>query len=859
MVKDDTLILSLAAFCHDLGKLVQDCFKIEQSYLESNQSLYQPVYNGQYKYRHALWTAAFIDLHKNLFPKMLFDREWGEDNFLNLAAMHHKPESPKQWVISVADRLSSGQDRDVFLEGKGIAIKDFKSTRLVPILEQLSPQQKKVFESLNDFEWEYELAPMSATNIFPIKREKKDKNSYKSLYENFHNALSGLAHKNESLLLWMQHFESIWKKYTFFVPAARVGKVIPDVSLYHHSKTSAALATAIYLYHVTTDSLIEKDIKADGEKFLVIAGDFFGIQKFIFSRAGEEVHHRSKILRGRSFAVSLFCELAADLLCQEIGLSPYSVLLNSAGKFYILAPNLDEVVEKIYEIEEKINNWLIKMTYGEASLGISFTKGRASSFEKNNFKDFWQEVQSNLQQKKVSRFSPVKYCGVFDKYLDSFSNDLDSPICPLCGKRPSSVIVENDELIYKQKKGSACAFCRDHIMLGTNLVKNDKIAVLYKVEENRLQNKNKYLKEPIFGEYQIAFVQGKMNEFAKEGVLRKLWQVNVTETGEIPEEITFMPLNGYVPVYTKEDEYDDRLILGKKSEKTSEDLIDAIKEKSPKTLAHLALSSLEKGEEDKWFGVDALGVLKADVDDLALLFACGLPKERFTISRLYALSSQFNNFFAFYLPYVLRSSRDFNSIYTVFAGGDDLFLLGPWDKIIDFADFIYDKFNHYVCENKEVHFSAGISFVRANMPVDIFAQYVEENLELAKDKGKNRVNLFHRVVEWEEFKNLYSIKDELYHLLSTYLTKSTLYKLNELIEMSEKEKNILQRDKIDIKHIHNFKWRALLNYILSRNIQSKDKDIVEKMIARFVQFLEKYRGDMVIPLWTVLYKQRKYN
>lgn len=69
MVKDDTLILSLAAFCHDLGKLVQDCFKIEQSYLESNQSLYQPVYNGQYKYRHALWTAAFIDLHKIYSPR----------------------------------------------------------------------------------------------------------------------------------------------------------------------------------------------------------------------------------------------------------------------------------------------------------------------------------------------------------------------------------------------------------------------------------------------------------------------------------------------------------------------------------------------------------------------------------------------------------------------------------------------------------------------------------------------------------------------------------------------------------------------------------------------------------------------
>ena len=35
----------------------------------------------------------------------------------------------------------------------------------------------------------------------------------------------------------------------------------------------------------------------------------------------------------------------------------------------------------------------------------------------------------------------------------------------------------------------------------------------------------------------------------------------------------------------------------------------------------------------------------------------------------------------------LKNSEEFKDIYTVFAGGDDLFLIGPWNKIVDFAFF----------------------------------------------------------------------------------------------------------------------------------------------------------------------------
>ncbi len=62
MNNKDTLIISLAAMCHDIGKFVQGCFDIPQDYIDRNQSLYQPVYKGRYSHIHALYTAAFFGI-----------------------------------------------------------------------------------------------------------------------------------------------------------------------------------------------------------------------------------------------------------------------------------------------------------------------------------------------------------------------------------------------------------------------------------------------------------------------------------------------------------------------------------------------------------------------------------------------------------------------------------------------------------------------------------------------------------------------------------------------------------------------------------------------------------------------------
>ena len=52
------------------------------------------------------------------------------------------------------------------------------------------------------------------------------------------------AHRH-SWPLWLDHFDTAWLQLYHAIPSATAFGVKPDVSLYDHSKSTAALATAL--------------------------------------------------------------------------------------------------------------------------------------------------------------------------------------------------------------------------------------------------------------------------------------------------------------------------------------------------------------------------------------------------------------------------------------------------------------------------------------------------------------------------------------------------------------------------------------------------------------------------------------
>jgi len=868
-MEETVLKVALAGLMHDIGKVSQDVMGVSQDYLDRQAHLYQPCYDGRFTHRHVSYTAAFVESLEKILPPQLVQASWGlEDTFVNLTAGHHKPETPLQWIITIADRLSAGWDRSEFEKeyNKAIDWSDAKKTRLLSLFERVYKQKEGLKKMRReDFLYAYPLREISPENIFPQKKdiamprtEEEANEEYKRLYQEFSFALEKLAHRNENIFLWFDHLDSLMGIFLSNIPQARAGMVMPDVSLYDHSRIVAAISAALYLFHKETETYNVEAIKDYGlKKFLLICGDFYGIQNFIFSEGGESAKYRAKILRGRSFAVSLYCELAADLILRKIGLPSTSLVMIAGGKFFILAPNTPRALKELKEAERKINGWLIEISLGQSAIGISYIEASPSDFEGKKFGNLWEELRNKMWKRKFSRYPLEEVGGDVRGYLDAF-RPLNPPLCPYCGKRPSSEEAE----LYKEDDRSMCPICHDHIFLGKNIVLKNKDLRMAITSVNA-DIKGEKLLAPIFGEYQVAFTNGLLNDLARSGELYKYWDLNVDPSNPLNKMVTVRFIAGYVPIYRDEDMYDDRILEGRKSEKKKERLIDEINIGSIKSFEHIAAKAFNYEEEGKIAGVSALGIFKADVDHLGKMIACGLPEDELSISRLSALSRQLNLFFVLYMPYLLKTDSRFNDIYTIFCGGDDLFLVGPWNKTIELASFLNEKFAEYVAHNEEIHFSAGISLQKPNTPIFKLAEDVEDALNMSKGNGRNSITVFGRTAKWGEFRELIKIKDKMYAWCSQGLVNSAmLFRLNKFIEMAEEEQRVMRGEGVAIKEMECLKWRAFFRYMTERNIGRTIRDETERKRAReefshAVNWLQNYRGKLRIPLWALIYNIRR--
>ncbi|MGQ9921966.1 MAG: type III-A CRISPR-associated protein Cas10/Csm1, partial [Desulfobacca sp.] len=675
---ETTVKIAAAGLCHDIGKMMDyDLLNLPGDFRERHADLYQPVHrpSGRYTHDHALLTAAFIESQRDYLPPVFnptYDETWGAGELLiNLAAGHHLPEdSPWRWLIAEADRLSAGWERQPGQkEMDHVAPQHYRQTRLAPILARLCLEDSGTEKNDSQMtEWDLPLASLAPETIFPQPRTSgsDDVKLYQQLCQDFLNNLRSLAHQRESIELWLEHFDSLLLHYTAAIPALRAGDVEPsrDVSLYDHARATAALAAALYLYHKETDTLTVEAIRQkQQDKFLFISGDFYGIQDYIFASGGETQRYRAKLLRGRSFAVSLLTELTADLLCRELGLPFLSVVLNAAGKFMIIGPHTQMAKDTVQKVRQEVNRWLYRVSYGENVVGLTCRPVQPAELLAGGFRALWQAISQDLERAKLDRLEP-QYFGSVANYLDLFRHDLPRPLCPLCGKRPSRLAAADDD--YVKEVGSCCQTCRDHIFLGTNLVKRRRLAV---VKPNAaLDDPQNCLAVPLLGRYQVFFPEGQLRSLAQTGELLRFWDLSLPlTTTALPLEITRRFLNGYVPEVRPEDRGDPRL-----AEFAAAELVP----ENPKTLGQLARQALTfTSVAGQYEGLEALGVLKADVDNLGVIMLEGLPPEKFTLARLATLSRQMHFFFCFYLPYLLQKEKDFQDTYTVFAGGDDLFVI----------------------------------------------------------------------------------------------------------------------------------------------------------------------------------------
>lgn len=242
-------------------------------------------------------------------------------------------------------------------------------------------------------------------------------------------------------------------------------------------------------------------------------------------------------------------------------------------------------------------------------------------------------------------------------------------------------------------------------------------------------------------------------------------------------------------------------------------------------------------------GTKKLGILKMDIDNLGDAF---IDINEAAITK--QLSKKLEQFFEQKIFEIWNQNGapvDNNSmnrnIYVVFAGGDDCFAIGAWDKIIEFAMSVNDAFRIFL-KDREVEsllakipsvkenpitLSAAIELVDAKYPVIKFADIAEDALHNAKygdENSKNSISIFGIVIKWDDLK----------------FAKGITSTLQELIQNDKQPRSILQRiqnsgvgfGKLQDKAVMGFARPpqvGRLFYYLRRFTENKSKEVQDKM------------------------------
>lgn len=222
-----------------------------------------------------------------------------------------------------------------------------------------------------------------------------------------------------------------------------------------------------------------------------------------------------------------------------------------------------------------------------------------------------------------------------------------------------------------------------------------------------------------------------------------------------------------------------------------------------------------------------LGILRMDVDGLGARFIRGFKDlEEYT-----AFSQRMAIFFDKNIRTIQQKDYYRNDLNIIYAGGDDLFAVGRWDKIIEFAAEVRQQFMQHM-HGEGVTISGGIAIVHPKFPIAkaaILSGEAEEKAKTYNHSQKNAICFFNQCVSWDrEYDEVLQMKNEiLYQINTNGVSKGLLQQMMLYAQMAERG---------DLKYL----WHA--TYYLTRMIKEKQnspakeylQNVRDKQITRGV-------------------------
>ena len=225
-------------------------------------------------------------------------------------------------------------------------------------------------------------------------------------------------------------------------------------------------------------------------------------------------------------------------------------------------------------------------------------------------------------------------------------------------------------------------------------------------------------------------------------------------------------------------------------------------------------------------GNSDLGVLRMDVDGLGKRFIEGFN----SIAEYKTFSKRLVDFFEEETKNIQQEPAFKPYLNIIYAGGDDLFVVGRWDKVIDFAECIHQETEKRFGDDG-ISISGGIAIVQPKFPIAKAAELAGDAENAAKQFRNGEKNAFHmlgKTVSWDkEFDYVKSFKQQFVSMIKKYdLSKGILHKLMLYSSIADRNKRLRKEGKPEdfsyIWHISYYLTRYMKRYDESKNREVHD-------------------------------------
>lgn len=695
-------------------------------------------------------------------------------------------------VVVVADRLSAGEREQREKEEKG------DLTPMLSPFSRLTPASQSSWLPLAPLE-------LRPDRLFPSHEppgQNRVQDGYKELWTEFCNeaqALRRLHENSPDLEPYILSLLDLLLRYAWSIPSAYYYDV-PDVSLYDHLHTTAALAVCIFSEFSTRPGELyqlarqlrdqEAELWPTEPAVAVLAeGDLSGIQDFIY--AVKHPKGAASVLRARSFYLQVLTEVLARWILRELDLPPTNLLYCGGGRFRLLLPPQD--LGRLEELSAASNQALLRAHRGLIYLalaGVPLTPAHFSQAEVVEKNGTWAAARGlRLAEDELKRLLSARKNRRFLELPSSDLAELFRPygaageVCQICGQ-PGPVTEDEEGVRW-------CSTCESFRELGRDL-RNARLLRLSWQEPAPLSERPTWrdvLASFGFGLEVFEEASGPPPPSSHQSILYCLTDELVPPRSS-REAVSRKFLVNVVPIWQEQEHGPEQ----------GEEYAP-----KPGEIKHFGVLARQAQ------GAPHLGVLRMDMDNLGWLFRDGFVVkkdgaywDRGTFSRKQSLSTLLTVFFEGYVGEIVRAlakGEGSARIYAVYSGGDDLFFVGAWDAVLILARQVRDEFEKFAGRS-DLGISAGIVLVDEKYPLYRAAQEAGERLEEAKEtlkegdrqdwtkrNRKDAVHFLGQVVRWEVFKEVEDWKARLAKAIGEDETaRRMLFVLQEIWEEYRREK-----------------------------------------------------------------------